>query len=1516
MDSDPTPGDPEEVRELADELQTFSDDVAEALGKIRGLASDRAMQDWAGLSAEAFRSEFDGVPGNLEKLRDSYDLCAQALQTYWPKLQTAQGQADRALDRAIAAQADLTAAQGSLGSAQDWVGRAGDEAERLQREGERADAPAPDEAEVRAATRDRQAANDARDAAQARVDTAQDSLDAARELARQAKEMREEAARQAARDIDEASDAGIQNRKWWQKAVHWVTENWDTIVDICKIVVAVLGVVVMIIGGPLAWVVLAAALIVLADTLIDYANGRASLWDVAFAALDCIPGMKGLTTLGGLARGLRGGLTAARTGLRGLAQGIRGLGPRMRNLGRDIRCLITRGDPIDLATGQMVMSATDVELPGVLPLVLERHHRTGSRSGQWLGPSWSSTLDQRLVLSEHGVRLCAHDGMVLDYPRPLADTPVLPVEGPAWPLAWDGEPGGELRVHRTDNAQTLRFRPCAGRAPTDLPLTAISDRKGNTISVLHDDEGAPAELTHHGGHRIALTRTGSRITALTLLSHPERPTLVRYGYDATGRLTEVVNSSGTPLRLSYDARHRLTGWEDRNGVAYRFTYDDADRCVAGAGADGTLAYTFTYDTDGASGTRITTVTDSLGNRTVHRFDDCLQLVAETDPLGHTVRQEWDRRDRLVSRTDASGQTLRLTYDDAGRPTAVHHPDGSVSTTRYDEAGNPVESTAPDGTAWRQEWDERGNCISVTDPTGAVTAFEHDSTGALTRLVDPTGVEQRFTNDALGHPVTATDPLGHLTRFTYDAFGNPATATDPLGGTTRWTWTPEGLLTSRTTPDGSGEHWTYDGEGNRLTHTDALGRVTRWTWTGFDQPASRTTPDGTCHTFAYDTELRLVRVTDPQGRTWDYAYDGAGRLISETDFDGRTVTYGYDPVGRLLSRTNPLGQSVEFSYDALGRQISKSVDGAVTRYTHDALGRLLRAESPDVTLTLTYDAAGRALTEDIDGRTLTRAYDVLGRTVARRTPSGLTTRYAYDAAGRRTALTTAGRTVTSAHDPLGRETRRGIGGAGLVLTQRWSAGQRLTGMALAVPGGEQPLAERSFTYRDDGRPAGVDDRAHGPRHYDRDAGGRVTAVRAADWDETYAYDGLGRPVDAAWPDEHSGGTARGTRTYDGSRVTRAGAVRYEYDAAGRVVLRQRKRLSRGPETWRYTWDAENRLTSVTTPDGTRWRYLHDPMGRRTSKLRLDSDGVTVLSRTDFTWDGLHLAEATDSAPDGAAERRTLTWERDGVRPLTQTERTVSARPSGQDAVDARFFAIVTDLIGTPTELVGEDGVVAWHGRATVWGLTTSDATATTDTPLRSPGQYHDPETGLHYNYFRHYDPLSARYLSPDPLGADAGPDAYAYVTDPLAWFDYLGLLTCRQHADILRANLRLDGRPVPANGAAAHLVPSGMTRNNGPAMRNLLARYNVDIDEAANGIPLGHPRPHNFTHRGPFLDRLHAHLDNFERNQLALGRSTAEIGDMLRIELRRVGDQVQSELRRLTLDQLISGTPHPSAYWTA
>ncbi len=59
-------------------------------------------------------------------------------------------------------------------------------------------------------------------------------------------------------------------------------------------------------------------------------------------------------------------------------------------------------------------------------------------------------------------------------------------------------------------------------------------------------------------------------------------------------------------------------------------------------------------------------------------------------------------------------------------------------------------------------------------------------------------------------------------------------------------------------------------------------------------------------------------------------------------------------------------------------------------------------------------------------------------------------------------------------------------------------------------------------------------------------------------------------------------------------------------------------------------------------------------------------------------------------------------------------------------------------------------------------------------LRLPGQYHDAETGLHYNYHRDYDPETGRYLQPDPIGHKGGLNLYVYVdANPIKYFDATG-----------------------------------------------------------------------------------------------------------------------------------------------
>nr|WP_107644995.1 DUF6531 domain-containing protein [Streptomyces sp. Ru87] len=1403
------------MKHLAKRLHAFADDVGDALRDIKGMAGDDAMLRWAGKSAEAFTSEFEDVPKNLKKLKKSYDLAGDALAKYWPELEKAQADSLRALEKGRQARKDLSSANGRLESANDWVKRAEKKAKEYEDEGKKKDVPPPDEKDVRAATRNATNAGEAKESAQGAVDSANSALAAAKRMAEDARKLREDAASACKRKLEEASDAGIQNRSWWEEGVDWVSDNWDTIVTVCKVVVAVVGIIAMIIGGPiLGAIVLVAALVVLADTLHKYANGEASLWDVAFAALDCIPGMKGLTSLGGLAKGLKG---LAAGGLKGMANGIKGLAKSGRTMLTNgakgaynrLRTKVKGcGDPVDVATGQMFLEQTDLTLLGVLPLVFTRRVASGYRTGRWFGPSWTSTVDQRLEVDDEGSVFVTEDGMLLAYPpAPASGPPVHPEEGPKWPL--EALEDGGYRITDPVGGRYYHFGPAVDG---DAWLLRLEDRHGNGLTFERTEDGTPLAIRHTGGYHVRLATEAGRVVQLSLVAGAEDGsdvTIRRYGFQGGDNLTEVYASGDTPLRFGYDDRLRLTSWTDTNDSHYTYSYDDLDRCTAQGGTAGHLVNTFAYDrTDPAwPGARVTAVSTPDGSASRFVIDDSCQVIAEIDPLGGTIRREFDENHHLVAVTDQLGHTTRFVNDEGGRLTRVIRPDGSVTRYDYDAGtGLPTSLVMADGSAWERAYDDRGLCTAITDPLGVTTHYTYSRTGALASSTDALGRTTTVRSDPAGLPVEAVDPRGAVTRWERDRFGRTVRVTDPLGHALRLTWSTEGHLVSRVAPDGTGESWTYDGEGNCTSHTDPLGAVSRFEYTHFDLLAARTEPDGARHAFAYDAELRLTAVIDPNGAQWSYTYDQAGRLIAETDYEGRTVDYTLDRAGNIVERTDAAGQVITYTHDVMGNVVRKSTAERVTDFTYDVLGRLVRACDGETTLTFERDRAGRVLSESVNGRTVSHTYDAVGLRESRTTPTGATSRWAYDAADNVEQLTVGGRTIRFDHDLAGLERERHIDGH-LRMSQSFDDLGRLISQSVTGPQ-DRSLQRRSWEYRADGHLAAVEDQLGGARTFQLDPVGRVTAVHAGRFSEHYAYDGAGNQTHASWPAAYPGQEAVGPRRYDGTRLTSAGNTRYQYDGLGRITQRRRTRLSRKPETWHYRWDSEDRLTETVTPDGTRWRYLYDPLGRRIAKERLAADGRTVCERTDFAWDGTHLCEQTthsEELPDPV----TLTWDHYGLRPVAQTER-IGADLS-QEEIDSRFYAIVTDLVGAPTELVDEHGRVAWRTRTNWWGVTAWAADSSAYTPLRFPGQYYDPETGLHYNYFRHYDPETARYLTLDPLGVDPAPNPYAYVENPQSLTDPLGLTPCDE-ADVTWGGRVQYGAPGPGGRATGMraTIDSSMT----------------------------------------------------------------------------------------------------------
>ncbi|MFG1918548.1 DUF6531 domain-containing protein [Micromonospora sp. NPDC048898] len=827
----------------------------------------------------------------------------------------------------------------------------------------------------------------------------------------------------------------------------------------------------------------------------------------------------------------------------------------------------TAGDPIDVTTGRMILTETDAVLPG---LTLTRTHRSDYQWGRSFGPSWASTLDQRLIIDHHHVRYLAADGSILTYPLPAEGEEAQPQLGRTLPLR--RLTGGGWLLTEPTSGRTLVFTSGSG------PESLLSDVIEGDLrwSIERDEAGTPTELRSTAGARIGFSSSAGLLTVLWLPNRSGVPqTAYRFGYDQERNLVEVVNSSGAATRFGY-ADARIVRWDDRNGEWYTYRYDDSGRCVSTDGRGGHLRYRFTYSDS------LTLVTDSLGNVRRYELNDRFQVVAVTDPLGGTTRTEWDGANRLRSRTDALGRTTTFEYDADGRLATVTRADGSRSTIAYDELGRALSWTDFDGGTRQRAFDDDGRVLAETDAAGEVVRFDRpvdDGPGTVTQA-GPTAI----VRDA-ARQVTAMMTGSSQTSFEYDSLGRVA-AIDDDHGTTQVGWTIEGELAWRENPDGTVEEFGYDGEGNLVESVDAAGRRTRFEYGAFDLVTARIDDAVNRTEYGYDTELRLTTITDPAGRRWQYTYDPNGRVTEETDFEGRTQRYAYDAAGQLVEQTDTAGTVTHFSHDLLGRVVERRTGTAVTRLVYDAAGRVVAAEDADSTIELTRDAFGRVTTEAVNGHAVVVSYsERFGTVTARTRPSGAVTQWSYDESGRPMILVAGGQQLRFAYEG-GREVSRG-----------WDAGPTI----------EPPTVPGAGPDQHPGEPGEIG--------YTLDQLGRATSRSGASGDWHFTWDHQNRLATVTTP-----GDDRWRYRYDAfdRRIAKQRA-----DEKGVVIEETTFVWSGDLLVEEHHRDGDGRVTT------TAWEY--HPTG--TYPVAQVSDGTAHAVVTDDAGTPVHLVGTDGSRPTG-------------------------------------------------------------------------------------------------------------------------------------------------------------------------------------------------------------------------------------------------------------------------------------------
>jgi RHS repeat-associated protein len=1134
--------------------------------------------------------------------------------------------------------------------------------------------------------------------------------------------------------------------------------------------------------------------------------------------------------------------------LQGLLSRVRS--DRLRNLLSKAVCFLT-GHPVDVATGRVLTSAIDFELPGALPLRLERHYSSAwaNRAGP-LGAGWSHSLDQAVWAERGRLVYLDPEGREIEFDSFEFADHRLPDGGeiyePISRFRLRSEGGGRYTLTTHDGVRRefgrLRCGGVHGERDGWSRLLRETGREGARLEYSYDAQGRLEAVTDSGGRSARFEHDArDRLIAVSLPDASESQRWQRhvsYSYDAEGDLVAASDALGQSFTYGYETR-LLTRETDRNGLSFYFAYDGYGQdayCVRTWGDGGIYDHLISYDKAG----HVTFVKNSLGFNTTYFMNPAGAVTKVIDPLGNTTQYEYDevslQRTKLV---EPMGGTTEWVIDASGNCTQITYPDGAVIALRYDERNLPIEVQDALGGRWQWAYDREGKLIARRDALGQRTQFEWDG-ARLRRVVDALGQATNLAYDAAGNLTALIPPDGHATHWAYDLRGQCVSVTDPNGNVQRRKHDALGRVVRVEEPDGNVRELGYDPEGNVVRARDRQHDV-HFEYQGMSRLRARSEA-GTRVEFRYDTEEQLLAIQNEHGAVYRFVLDPAGNVAEEHGFDGILRRYQRDKAGRVSRVWRPARESSQYGYDAAGRvtEIQHS-DGASERYVYRPDGELTEATNSATALRFERDLLGRISREQQGEHWVGSEYDSLGRRKTVRSSKGLMQRIRRNSMGDVVAIEAGVHTLTTeGTDPSTLGRIFGERDPYRVDFERDRLGLELQ---RNLPGGVQARWQRDRL----GRPELHEIRVHGvvqsARRYEWDSNDRLRAILdALKGPVQYSHDALGNLAAATYADGRiewrmpdAVGNLFRTRDRDDRKYGAAGQLlesrdergvtTYAYDAEGNLIDKTEPDGAR----WEYRWNLSGMLVEVRRPDGEVVRFAYDALGRRVTKTYRGKS-------THWIWDGnvpLHEwitlsdeALARDGAPIATsaelaiaiARREALlarrsaqgppevpTLEGTADSPITWLFEPESFSPLAKLVADERY-SIVTDHLGTPRAMFDERGRESWAAETDTYGRLSDVRGLRGACPFRFPGQYEDAETGLYYNRWRYYDPEGGGYVSRDPIGLAGDLQAHGYPRDPLCWCDPLGTSACKSENTTAIAPYWPPERGFLGPSSRRHLMP--------------------------------------------------------------------------------------------------------------